>query len=63
MKLPNYTNISKNKIETKKEKTEIKTVAEYVYIKKEQNGKVQEKKFVSTMVSTIDVPYGKYILR
>ena len=63
MKLTNYSTIKKDYYEKKEPNSEIKTVAEYVYIKKEESGKIKEKRFVSTVVSTIDVPYGRYVLK
>lgn len=58
MKMYNFSKIIK-----KDNKPEVKTKAEFLYLKKEKNGKVVEKKFVSTFISTIDTPYGKYALK
>jgi hypothetical protein len=60
MKIPNFSNVKNEKIE---KRTEVKTQAEFLYKEKGKNGKVKEKKFVSNYVSTIDIPYGKYILK
>lgn len=40
-----------------------KNTAEYIYIKKNKDGTKKELKFESKYVSTIDIPYGKYILK
>jgi len=40
-----------------------KSVAEYIYVKKEKDGTKKNVKFETKYVSTIDIPYGKYILK
>ncbi len=60
MKMPNFSN---GKNAQNFPKNAVKTIAEYKYIKKEKDGKIKEKKFVSNLISTIDIPYGKYTLR
>ncbi len=58
MKTINNYNYLKNKNNEDK-----KSVAEFVYFKKNKFGKKEEKKFISKYVSTIDIPYAKYILK
>lgn len=60
MKLINY-DILLEKEQSKKSRT--KTQAIYFYKKREKDGKVVIKKFVSNFISTIDIPYGNYILK
>lgn len=45
------------------EKNKKKDTAEYIYIKKDKNGKKKEMKFVTKFISTIDIPYAKYLLK
>lgn len=56
----NYNNIYvKNSMNSSNKKS----IAEYIYVKKDKSGKKQEKKFISKYVATIDIPYAKYILK
>ena len=52
-----------NNLKSEKNNQTKKSVAEYIYIKKSKFGKKVEKKFISKYVSTIDIPYAKYILK
>lgn len=60
MKIYNYN--SEKRIKNKNN-SGVKTKAEFTYYKKDKDGKIKTSKFVSKFVSTIDIPYGKYILK
>lgn len=58
MKIINFASSQKDK-----NKNTVKTKAEYIYLRKSNKGKTEEKIFVSKVISTIDIPYSKYTLK
>lgn len=63
MKITNNYNYDNVYLKDSFNNTKKKYVAEYIYMINDKSGQKKEKKFTSKYVSTIDIPYAKYILK